>query len=38
MSIQEIHTYLQQDLDRVEACMEASLRSDIGLLDRINRR
>ncbi len=38
MSIQEIHTYLQQGLDRVEAHMEASLRSDIGLLDRINRR
>lgn len=38
MSIAEIHTFLQEDLARVEAYIEASLRSDIALLDGTNRR
>lgn len=38
MDIQGIYTFLRPNLDRVEARMEASLRSDIALLDGINRR
>lgn len=37
MSVQAIHTFLQPQLDRVEAHIEASLHSDIALLNGINR-
>lgn len=36
MDIQTLHTYLRPQLDRVEARIDASLRSDIPLLDGIN--
>ena len=38
MHIQEIYTYLGPDLARVEARINASLRSDISLLNSVNRR
>lgn len=38
MDIQAIYTYLRHKLGRVEARIDASLRSDIALLDDINRR
>lgn len=38
MAVQEIYTYLRPELDRVEARIDASLHSDIALLDDINRR
>lgn len=38
MDIKAIHTYLQADLARVEALIDASLSSDISLLDAVNRR
>ena len=37
MGIKEIHTFLQDGLARVEAQIDASLRSDIPLLDATNR-
>lgn len=37
MEIKEIHTFLQDGLARVEAQIDASLRSDIPLLDATNR-
>lgn len=38
MDIQALYTYLRPNLDRVEARIDTSLRSDIALLDGINRR
>lgn len=38
MDIQTLHTYLRPQLDRVEARIDTSLRSDIPLLDGINSR
>ena len=38
MGIKEIHTFLQEDLARVEAQIDALLRSDVPLLDATNRR
>lgn len=38
MDIQALYTFLRPQLDRVEARITASLRSDIALLDGINRR
>lgn len=37
MDIRDIHTFLQAPLARVETYIEASLRSDIALLDQTNR-
>ena len=36
MSIADIHTFLGEDLSRVEAHIDAALRSDIHLVDSIN--
>ncbi len=38
MDIQALYTFLRPQLDRVEARITASLRSDIALLDGVNRR
>ena len=38
MDIQALYTYLRPNLDRVEARIDTSLRSDIALLDGNNRR
>ena len=35
MDIQALYTYLRPNLDRVEARIDTSLRSDIALLDGI---
>lgn len=37
MSIADIHTFLAEDLSRVEAHIDAALRSDIHLVDSTNR-
>lgn len=37
MPVKELHTFLQADLEQVEALIKASLQSDIALLDSTNR-
>ena len=36
MRIKEIHTFLKEDLSRVEAQMDAALRSDVALVESTN--
>lgn len=38
MDIREVNSFLQEDLKRVEALIDASLASDVALLDSVNRK